>query len=90
MHEDRMTRNQKGVVKEVAASDLKNDWYAYLDEVSQARTEIVLTRYGKPIAKLVPFDGENESRPVFGSMKGTVTVVGDIIKPVADVWEAYE
>jgi prevent-host-death family protein len=76
------------VVREVAASDMKNGWYDYLELVSTNHQEIVLTRYGKPIAKLVPYEGETETRRLFGSMKGTVTVLGDIVSPLDLDWEA--
>lgn len=77
-----------GVVREVAASDFKNGWYDYLDLVHQGHEEIVLTRYGKPIAKLVPFDGEADQPKLFGYLKGMVTIVGDIVGPTGEEWEA--
>jgi hypothetical protein len=47
-----------------------------------------VTRYGKPVMKLVPVDAEPPGK-FCGWMKGTVTVLGDIINPIEDVvWEA--
>ncbi len=78
------------VVREVAASELKNAWHELLDRVSQAREEIVVTRYGKPIARLVPVEPEEgaERASLFGWLEGTVTVRGDIIAPTGEEWEA--
>ncbi len=78
----------KGRPKEVSASDLKNSWHEFLGQVSQARQEIVVTRYGRPVAKLSPYDEPGEGGGVFGSLAGSVTVNGDIIAPLGEAWDA--
>jgi prevent-host-death family protein len=80
--------HRPGVIREVAASELKNSWHLYLDRVSQAHEEVVITRYGKPVAKLVPYEAEEGERGIFGSLAGTVKVHGDIIEPTGEEWEA--
>ena len=40
------------------------------------------------MARLVPV--RHEPRRLFGSMKGTVTVLGDIVGPLDEPWEALE
>jgi len=56
--------------------------------VQRQRKEIVITKRGKPVAKLVPISGD---RPSFiGSMKGTMEIVGDIVSPIDVGWEADE
>ncbi len=39
---------------EVPASEVRNAWHEFVDRVSQAREEIVVTRSGKPVMKLTP------------------------------------
>lgn len=73
---------------EVSSSELKNAWHRYLDRVDQAHEEIVVTRYGKPVAKLVPYHGEEDEEGIFGCLEGTVTVHGDIVAPTGETWEA--
>jgi prevent-host-death family protein len=73
---------------EVSASDLKNAWHEFLDRVSRGRQEVVVTRYGKPIARLIPYQAPDEGGGIFGCLAGSVTVHGDIIVPVAETWEA--
>lgn len=72
---------------EVSASDLKNSWHEFLERVSQGRQEIVVTRYGHPIARLNPYDGPEGAAGIFGSLAGSVTVHGDIIAPVGEAWD---
>ncbi|MDT8368274.1 MAG: type II toxin-antitoxin system prevent-host-death family antitoxin [Longimicrobiales bacterium] len=75
---------------EVSASDLKNSWHEFLERVSQARQEIVVTRYGHPLARLSPYEGPDDGDGIFifGCLAGSVTVHGDIIAPVAEAWDA--
>jgi prevent-host-death family protein len=81
-----MSRSKKPL--EVSASDLKNGWHDYLSRVSEGRQELVVTRYGHPIARLTPYE-EPEDRPgIFGWLAGSVTVHGDIVAPVGEAWEA--
>ncbi len=76
---------------EVPASEVKNSWHEYLDRVSRERQEVVVTRYGKPVAKLVPIEPEEGEAPpssFVGWMRGTVTFCGDIVSPIDEKWDA--
>lgn len=72
---------------EVAASDLKNDWHHWLDQVARGRRTLVVTRYGTPIATLAPVD-EKPAAPLFGRLAGWVREEGDLVSPCGDAWEA--
>jgi len=73
---------------EVSASELKNSWHQFLEQVAQGRQELVVTRYGRPIAKLSPYDGPGGDSGTFGSLAGSVTVHGDITAPIGEAWDA--
>jgi len=72
----------------VSASDLKNAWHEYLDRVARGREEVVVTRYGQPVARLLPYEGPSASPGIFGCLAGSVTVHGDIIRPTGVSWDA--
>ena len=74
--------------REVSAGDFKARCLALMDEVRDRGGEYVITKRGAPVAKLVPV--RTERRPLRGSMKGTVKVLGDIISPLEEPWEALE
>lgn len=88
------TRKEKSPVhragggSEVSSSEMKKSWHRYLDRVDQTNEEIVITRYGRPVARLVPFHGEGGEGGIFGCLAGTVTIHGDIIAPTGEAWEA--
>jgi prevent-host-death family protein len=70
----------------VSAANFKTNCLRLMDEVAQRRMPIVITKRGKPIAKLVPLsDGPID---IFGRMAGTIKICGDIIEPTGEVWEA--
>jgi prevent-host-death family protein len=72
---------------EIAAGKFKSVCLKILDEVNESRQEVIITKRGKPVAKLVPVEPK-PPRPLFGYMKGTVEIVGDIISPSGEKWEA--
>jgi len=51
-----------------------------MDEVASKRESVVITKRGKPVAKLVPVSKEKDD--IFGFMKGKITVLGDIVSPI--------
>jgi prevent-host-death family protein len=72
--------------REVPAGEFKARCLKLMDEVRTTRRPLVITKRGKPVAKLVPV--EEELQPLFGRLKGTVTIHGDIIGPIEQDWHA--
>jgi prevent-host-death family protein len=56
---------------QVSAAEFKATCLELMDRVRETGVEYVVTKHGKPVAKLVPYT-DAESKPLFGSMKGTV------------------
>ena len=74
--------------REVSAGDFKARCLALMDDVRDRGGEYVITKRGEPVARLVPV--RTTRRFLRGSMKGTVKVLGDIISPLDEPWEALE
>jgi prevent-host-death family protein len=74
--------------RRISAGDFKARCLAIMDEVRDRGGEYLITKRGVPVARLVPV--RQEVRKLFGSMKGTVTVLGDIVGPLDEPWEALE
>jgi prevent-host-death family protein len=70
-------------LQHVSAASFKADCLRLMDEVAQKRAPIIITKRGKPVAKLVPVD----DAPIdpFGCMAGTAKICGDIISPIEDI-----
>jgi prevent-host-death family protein len=74
--------------KTIAAGEFKAKCLHLLDEVAASRAPLVITKRGKPVAKLVPI---SDVKPisVYGRMKGTGRIVGDIVGPLDGLeWDA--
>ena len=74
------------MIEKIAAGEFKAKCLGLLDEVQRQHKEILITKRGKPVAKLVPVNERAES--FIGSMKGTMEIVGDIISPIDEKWDA--
>ena len=72
----------------VPAGEFKAKCLKLMDEVNKTGEEIVVTKRGKPVVKLVPVGAKAKS--FFGALKGTVHIHGDIIGPFHEDWEIRE
>jgi prevent-host-death family protein len=72
-------------MKEIAAGEFKAKCLALMEDVRSTRQPIVITKRGKPVAKLVPID--NGKDDWIGRLEGVFRVVGDIESPI-DGWES--
>jgi prevent-host-death family protein len=74
---------------EIAISEFKAKCLALLEQVRRTRQPIRITRHGKPVAEVVPPEPAMDRSSMFGSMKDSITITGDIISPADDEddWE---
>jgi prevent-host-death family protein len=73
-------------MKKMAAGLFKVHCLAVMDEVHSKRESVLITKRGKPVAKLVPAD--NGKDDIYGFLKGKVTILGDVVSPALtpDEW----
>ncbi len=72
-------------MKTIGAGAFKVHCLALMDEVQAKRLTVVITKRGKPVAKLVPADQEQDDIYHFLAGKGEIT--GDVIAPVLSIEE---
>ena len=68
-------------MKTMAAAKFKATCLAVMDEVQAKREPVLLTKNGKPVAKLVPIEDEKDPLAAF-RFPGHITIVGDIISSI--------
>jgi prevent-host-death family protein len=75
-------------MRTIAAGKFKANCLAIMDEVQKKRETVLITKRGKPVAKLVPAKGEAKD-DFFDSMKGKAKIIGDIVSPAFSLeeWE---
>ena len=76
------------VMKMMAAGKFKAQCLKVIDRVNATHEPVIITKKGRPIAKLVPTGLPNED--FFGCLAGIIEIVGDIESPVqpAEDWDA--
>ncbi len=67
-------------MKKMSAAEFKARCLAVMDKVNATGEPVVITKRGKPVAKLVPAKPDPDS--IFGYMAGRAKILGDIESPV--------
>jgi prevent-host-death family protein len=70
----------------VPAAVFKAECLKLMDQVARTGQPVVITKHGKPVAQLVPVAAEPKS--LFGYMKNTVTIKGNVVAPTGESWNA--
>ena len=71
----------------IGAGEFKAKCLQLLDEVAASREPLVITKFGKPVAQVVPMPPAVKLR---GALEGTVLYEGDIVSPLENDWEAAQ
>lgn len=69
----------------IGAGDFKAKCLQLIDDVAVHREPLVITKRGKPVAKLIPVPPEPS---LFGALQGSVLAEADIISPIENDWVA--
>jgi prevent-host-death family protein len=67
-------------MKKMAAGSFKIHCLSVMDEVQAKRESVLITKHGKPVAKLVPADKNSDD--IYDFLAGKGSVVGDVVSPV--------
>jgi prevent-host-death family protein len=75
-------------MKTIAAAEFKARCLTLMEDVRSTREEVLITKRGKPVARLVPVD--TRAAEFIGRLEGAVKVVGDIESPIEppEAWES--
>ena len=77
-------------MQEVAISEFKAKCLALLEQVRKTKQPIRVTRFGEPVAEVIPAGPSAEEGDWLGFMADSMEIVGDIVSPVIEEkdWEA--
>jgi prevent-host-death family protein len=78
-------------MERIAISKFKATCLGVLERVRKTRKPVLVTRFGKPVAQIVPPAAEPSKRRL-GALAGTARIVGDIVAPAVeeDEWEVLK
>ncbi|HZF09161.1 MAG TPA: type II toxin-antitoxin system Phd/YefM family antitoxin [Thermoanaerobaculia bacterium] len=69
------------MVIRIPAGELKAKCLALLDEVAETGETLVVTKRGKPVARILPFE---ETRP----LRGSILHEEELVSPIDEDWDA--
>lgn len=67
----------------MAAGELEAKCLAVLDEVAATQREVIVTKRGRAVAKVVPIDLADEDAP----LEGLIVRQGDLVSPLGEPWD---
>ena len=70
----------------IKASEFKAKCLKLMDEVAENGEEIVITKNGRPTARLVPY--REKPKTWFGRDRDVIRITGDIVSPIDVEWDA--
>lgn len=68
----------------IKASEFKAKCLKLMDEVAESGEEIVITKNGRPVSRLLPYRQKPHSP--FGRDRDIIQIVGDIVGPMPAEW----
>jgi prevent-host-death family protein len=66
-------------MKTMAAGSFKVHCLSVMDEVQAKRETVLITKHGKPVAKLIPADKDSDD--IYGFLAGKGKITGDVVAP---------
>jgi len=79
-------------MEQIAISEFKAKCLAILEQVRKTRKPVLITRFGTPVAEIVPPSPPKRRKSWLGCMAGTGVILGDIVRPASDPedWEVLQ
>lgn len=75
-------------MRTIKASEFKAKCLQLMDEVAETGEAVVITKNGQPMSQLVPY--RKKPATLYGALKGSITIEGNIISPLDVEWEALQ
>ncbi len=76
-------------MEQIAISKFKATCLSVMERVRKTRKPVLVTRFGEPVAEIVPPPAPSRKKDWLGDMEGTGRILGDIVAPASDEedWE---
>lgn len=70
-------------MEEIAISKFKAKCLGILERVRRTRRPVLVTRFGEPVAEIVPPSRRPAKRQWLGALRSTGEIKGDVVSPAA-------
>jgi prevent-host-death family protein len=69
------------MMKTLGATEAKTHFLSLLNDVEQKREGLIVTRNGKPVARVLPMPDPDRDN-IYGFYRGKLEIKGDVISPL--------
>ena len=76
--------NGAGASRTIGALEFKVKCLELMDQVAESGGEIVITKFGRPVSRLVPY--REQQNLSFGRHRDQIGILGDIVSPMPSSW----
>lgn len=73
------------MVQTIKASEFKAKCLHLMDRVNETNEEIIITKNGKPVSRLLPY--KKKVKSLFGLDKGRIHSADSLIEPTGEPWD---
>ena len=75
---------------QISIEQFQTECLKLVDDIQKYHNEITITKFGRPIVKLVPILDEQLETPLLAFMKDSILIHEDIIASIEEEWEVDE
>ena len=68
----------------ITTSEFKAKCLKLMDEVAESGNQIVITKNGRPVSRIMPY--RNKPQMLFGRHRDKIRILGDIVSPMPAEW----
>lgn len=72
----------------ITASEFRATCLKLMDEVAETGDEVVITKNGEPVSRLVPY--RERPKSLFGCLRDVIEIKGDIMSPLENEWGGWD
>ena len=72
----------------IKASEFKATCLKLMDELAETGDEVVITKNGAPVSRLVPY--RERTKSLFGCLRDKIEITGDIMSPLENEWGGWD
>jgi prevent-host-death family protein len=77
---------RKKTPRGMAAGEFKARCLRVMDQVAATGEAVVITKRGTPVVRVMPVG--RRPAELFGALRGSLAIVGDVVSPTGERWDA--
>jgi len=73
-------------MKTLSISEVRNNFTSVISDISHSHEIVVIERYGKPVASIIPFKPESLKKNLYPLRNSEIVISEDFDNPMPELW----